>query len=63
MFENIFNTVMNMRRKTKGQHEGYNGYTLFFNHKNMRLVYNGLRVVKPKVSFVLDKNAQLVVYQ
>jgi hypothetical protein len=27
------------------------------------LVYDGLRVAKPKVSLVLDKNAQLLVYQ
>jgi hypothetical protein len=27
------------------------------------LVYDGLWVIKPKVSFVLDKNAQLLVYQ
>jgi hypothetical protein len=29
----------------------------------MKLVYAGSRVVKPKASFTLDKNAQLLVYQ
>jgi hypothetical protein len=29
----------------------------------MKLVYDGSRVAKPKVSFALDKNAQLLIYQ
>ena len=37
--------------------------TLFCHHKNMELVYVGSRVIKLKASFVLDKNAQLLVYQ
>jgi len=37
--------------------------TLFHNHKNMELVFDGLRVAKPRASFVLERNAQLLVYQ
>jgi len=29
----------------------------------MKLVYDESRVAKPKVSFALDKNAQLLIYQ
>ena len=36
---------------------------LFCNRKNMKLVCDGSRVAKPRVSFVLDKNAQLLVYK
>jgi hypothetical protein len=36
---------------------------LFCHRKNMKLVYVALWVVKPKVSFTLDKKALLLVYQ
>ena len=29
----------------------------------MKLVFDGLRVAKPRASFVLEKNAQLLVYK
>jgi hypothetical protein len=37
--------------------------TLFYNRKNMELVFDGSRVAKPRASFVLEKNAQQLVYQ
>jgi hypothetical protein len=36
---------------------------LFCHCKNMELVYDRPHVVKLKISFVLNKNAQLLVYQ
>ena len=36
---------------------------LFCNYKNMELVFDGSRVAKPRESFVLEKNVQLLVYQ
>jgi hypothetical protein len=35
----------------------------FCHYKNMKLVYDGPQVTNPKVSFALDNNAQLHVYQ
>jgi len=63
MFENIFNIVMDMKRKTKDNIKARINISLFCYHKNMRLVYNGSQVTKPKANFVLDNNAQLLVYQ
>ena len=36
---------------------------LFCNHKNMKLVCDESRVAKPRASFMLEKNAQLLVYK
>ena len=36
---------------------------LFCHCKNMKLIYDGSLVAKPKSNFALDKNAQLLVYQ
>jgi len=36
---------------------------LFCHRKNMELIYIGSQVIKPKASFTLDKNAQLLAYQ
>jgi hypothetical protein len=63
MFENIFNTVMDMKGKTKDNMKAIMDITLFCNRKNMKLVFNGLRVAKPRASFVLEINAQQLVYQ
>jgi len=37
--------------------------TLFCHYKNIELIYDGSQVAKPKTSFALDKNEQLLVYQ
>jgi hypothetical protein len=55
--------VMDLNGKTKDNIKAIMDITLFCHRKNMKLVYFGLRVTKPKVSFTLDKNAQLLVYQ
>jgi hypothetical protein len=63
MFENIFNTIMNVKGKTKNNMKARMNIPLFYHHKNMELVHDGLLVVKRKARFALDKNAQLLVYQ
>jgi len=63
MFENIFNTVMNMKGKTKDNIKARLDIALFCNHKNIKLVCDGSRVAKPRASFVLEKKAQLLVYK
>jgi len=63
VIENIFNTVIDVKGKTKDNIKARIDITLFFHRKNMELVINGSRVAKPKASFALEKNAQLLVYQ
>jgi len=63
MFENIFNTVMDVKGKTKDNIKARLDIVLYCNRKNMELVYNESQVAKPKASFVLEKNAQLLVYK
>jgi hypothetical protein len=61
MFENIFNTVMDVKGKTKDNIKARLDIALYCNLKNMELVYDESRVAKPKASFVLEKKAQLLV--
>jgi hypothetical protein len=63
MFENIFNTVMDMKGKKKDNMEARMDIPLFCHYKNIELVYDELYVAKPNVNFTLDNNAQLIVYQ
>jgi hypothetical protein len=63
MFENIFNTVMDVKGKTKDNIKARLDIALYCNRKNMELVYDESRVAKPRASFVLEKNAQLLVYK
>jgi hypothetical protein len=63
VFENIFNTVMDVKGKTKDNIKARLDLALFCNRKNMELVCDGSRVAKPRASFVLEKNAQLLVYK
>jgi hypothetical protein len=63
VFENIFNMVMDVKGKTKDNIKAKMDIMLFYHRKNMDLVYDMSRVTKPKASFTLDKNAQLLIYQ
>jgi hypothetical protein len=63
MFENIFNTVIDVKGKTKDNIKARKDITLFCHRKNTKLVNVVSRVTKPKASFTLDKNTQLLVYQ
>ena len=54
---------MDVKGKTKDNIKARLDVAVFCNRKNMELVYDGSRVAKPKVSFVLEKNEQLLVYK
>ena len=63
VFENIFNTVIDVKGKTKDNMKARLDITLYYNHKNMELVYEESRVSKLRACLVLEKNAQLLVYK
>jgi len=63
MFENIFNTVMDVKGKTNDNIKARLDVALFCNRKNMKLVCDESRVAKPRANFVLEKNTQLLVYK
>jgi predicted amino acid-binding ACT domain protein len=63
VFENIFNTIMDVKGKKKDNIKARLDVALFCNRKNMELVCDRSRVVKARASFVLEKNAQLLVYK
>jgi len=63
VFENIFNTVMDVKGKTNDNIKARLDLALFCNCKNIELVCDGSRVAKPRASFVLEKNTQLLVYK
>jgi hypothetical protein len=63
VFENSFNTVIDVKGKTKENIKARLDVALFCNRQNIELVYNESRVAKPRASFVLEKNAQLLVYK
>ena len=65
VFENIFNTVMDVKGKTKGNIKARLDIALYCNRKNIKgkLCLRESRVVKPRANFVLEKNAQLLVYK
>jgi hypothetical protein len=62
MFENIFNTIIDVKGKIKYNMKARMHISLFCHHKNMKLVYDRSHVAKPKANFALNKNAQLLVY-
>jgi hypothetical protein len=61
VFENIFNTVIDVKGKTKDNINARLYIVLFCNRKNMELVFDGSRVAKPKASLMLEKHVQLLV--
>jgi hypothetical protein len=63
VFDNIFNTIMDVKGKTKDNIKARLDIALFCNSKNMELVFDGSRVAKPRASFMLEKNTQLLVYK
>jgi len=54
---------MDVKGKTKDNIKARLDIALFCNHKNMELVCDGSRVAKPRASFMLEKNTQLLVYK
>jgi hypothetical protein len=63
VFENIFNTIMDVKGKTTDNIKARLDVTLFCNRKNIELVCDESQVTKPRANFVLKKNAQLLVYK
>jgi hypothetical protein len=63
VFENIFNTIMDGKAKTKDNIKARLDVALFCNRKNIELVCDESRVAKPIASFMLEKNTQLLVYK
>jgi hypothetical protein len=56
VFENIFNTVMDMKWKIKDNINAIMDILLFYYYKNIELVYDESQVAKSKANFTLDKN-------
>jgi len=54
---------MDVKGKTNDNIKARLNIALLCNRKNMELVFDGSRVTKPRASFVLVKNAQLLVYK
>jgi len=54
---------MDVKGKTKDNIKARLDIALFCNRKNIELVCDESRVAKPRASFVLEKNAQLLVYK
>jgi hypothetical protein len=50
-FEKNFNTMMDVKGKTKDIMKARMDIYLFCHHKNMKLVYDWSRISKPKASF------------
>jgi len=63
VFDNIYNTVMDVKGKTKDNIKARLDVALFCNRQNMKLIRDESRVAKPRASFVLEKNARLLVYK
>jgi hypothetical protein len=63
VFENIFKTIMDVKGKKMDNIKARLDLALFCNRKNIKLVVDGSQVAKPRASFVLEKNAQLLVYK
>ena len=63
VFENIFNTIMDVKGKTKDNIKAKLDVALFCKRKIIELVCDESRVAKPRPSFVLEKNTQLLVYK
>ena len=52
VFDNIFNTVMDVKGKTKDNIKSRFDVALFCNSKNMELVRDGSRVAKPRAYYL-----------
>jgi hypothetical protein len=63
VFENIFNTVMDVKGKTKDNIKARLDLALFCNRKNMELVCDESRVTKPRASFVLEYRHVFQIFQ
>ena len=55
VFENISNTVINIKGKLKDNIKSRMYIALFYDHQNMELPNDGVCMTKPKVIFALEK--------
>jgi len=60
IFENVFNMIIEVKRKTKDTIKAKMNVTLFCDFKNMELLNDEVRVVKPKTTFSLDKKKSII---
>jgi hypothetical protein len=64
MFEDIFNMVMDVKKKIKDNIKARMNIVLFCDHHIMELLNDGVCVAKPKDIFSLDKKkTQFIVYE
>ena len=54
---------MDVKGKIKDNIKARLDKALFCNRKNMELIYDESWVAKPRANFMLEKNAQLLVYK
>jgi len=57
VFDNIFNTIMNMKRKIKDNMKVRINLALYCDHKNIKLIHDWLCVANPIAFFTLDNDA------
>jgi hypothetical protein len=57
VFNNISNTIINVKRKTKDNMKARMNLDLYYGKRNMKFVNDRLRVAKPKTTFVLNNDA------
>jgi len=57
VFDNISNTIINVKRKTKDNMKARMNLDLYYGKRNMKFVNDRLRVAKPKTTFVLNNDA------
>lgn len=62
IFENVFNTIIEVKGKTKDNIKARMNVTLFCDFKNMELLNDDVRVAKPKTTFALDKKKHNFLY-
>jgi hypothetical protein len=63
VFDNIFNTVMDMKREAENNTKVRMDVALYCDHENIKLVIDEFRIIKPKATFVLDKDTSLFFYE
>jgi hypothetical protein len=54
VFNNIFNTIIDVKGKTKDNIKAKMDLSLYCNYENIELVNDGFCVAKPKATFIPD---------
>jgi hypothetical protein len=61
VFKNIFNTVIDIKGKTKDNIKARMNIVLFCGRQNMELLNDGVCLEKPKTTFSLDKKKKTII--